>query len=96
MCTFANSIPFVYRVLAAGNLLVATINLSTGLQIIYCSKLIDLNNEVNTFNLFRKVYRHAIFFSLKFVSFISLSFLVDNHKIIFYLLLNNCKLSPTV
>ena len=44
ICTFANSIPFEYRVLAAGNLLVATINLSTGLQIIYYSKLTDFNN----------------------------------------------------
>ena len=52
-CTFANGIPFVYRVLAAGHLLVATTNLSTGLQIIYSSKLIKLNNEVNKFNLFR-------------------------------------------
>ena len=44
ICTFANSIPFVYSVLAAGNLLVVTIYLSTGLQIIYCSKLFDFNN----------------------------------------------------
>ena len=44
ICSFANSIPFVYRVLAAGNLLVVTIYLSTGLQIIYSSKLIDFNN----------------------------------------------------
>ena len=41
---FANSIPSEYRVLVAGNLLVVTINLSTGLHIIYCSKLTDFNN----------------------------------------------------
>ena len=44
ICTFANSIPFVYTVLAAGNLLVVTIYLSAGLQIIYCSTLIDFDS----------------------------------------------------
>ena len=75
ICTFANSIPFEYRELAAGNLLVATINLSTGLQIIYGSKLIDFNNLVNKCNLCRMVYGHHTFFLLQFLSFLSLSFL---------------------
>ena len=36
--TTANNIPFVYRVLAAGNLLVVSIYFST----FYCSELIEL------------------------------------------------------
>ena len=96
ICIFANSIPFEYRVLAAGTLLVATINLSTGLQIIYCSKLIDFNNEVDTFNLCRMVYGHCTFFSLKIFLISFIVILVDNHKIIFFFLPNNCKLSPTL
>ena len=44
VCSLADSIPSVYRVLVAGNLVVVTIYFSTGLQIIYCSELIDFDN----------------------------------------------------